>query len=449
MHLSFQRPVWRSALPFTTALCAITLAGSLLGAQVPTLTKAQRDSAARADSIARADSLALLKELEELQGLASDTTINAAAGAQGPINPRLLPDISVIGDVVADFSPEGSTLEGGRRFDIREVELALSSAVDPYFRADFILGISDLEGIAVEEAYVTAMVLPWELLARVGRFHMPIGKQNTTHRAELQTIEYPHVIQRFLGPEGGKGTGLWFSKIFAPFGFYQELQATVVDHLGEAEEELEAIEPSNKKLSGLGYSARFRNYWDVTEATNLEISASAATSRRTQPALCAGLPLCPGIDGVPGVNARQSLIGGDLTFRWRPLQQGLYKSFIAQAEYIRQSNQRNPTLPPEFGAGAEYIGPQRNFDGAYLFARYQLTRRTYVGGRFDWVEEEDDSGNTGSTRAFSGYLQFFPSEFSKVVAAFERFMPTGGADRINRILLQMTFAIGPHRPHPF
>jgi hypothetical protein len=430
------------------ALGALLSVASGLGAQVQPVSP--RDSAARADSFARADSLALVREIEELQRGETDTTAGRPpAGAQGVINPRLLPDISAIGDLVADFSPEGSTQEDGTRFGVREVELALSSAVDPYFRADFILGISDLEGIAIEEAYVTAMALPWEMLARVGRFHMPIGKQNTTHRAELQTVEYPHVIQRFLGPEGGKGTGLWFSKIFAPFGFYQELQATVVDKLGEAEEELEAIEPSNKKLSGLGYSARFRNYWDLSEASNFELSASAATSRLTQPALCGGLPTCPGIGGVPGVNVRQSLIGADLTFRWRPLQQGLYRSFIAQAEYIRQLNQRNPTLPPEFGAGAEYIGPRRDFDGAYFLARYQLSRRTHVGGRFDWVEEEDDAGNAGSAKAFSGYLQFFPSEFTKLVAAYERFVPGGGADGLNRILFQMTFAIGPHRPHPF
>jgi len=436
-------------MKITLALGALVSMTCALGAQVRPVSP--RDSAARADSIARADSLALIKEIEEMQHGAADTASPPPmTPGQGPINPRLIPDISAIGDVVADFSPSGSTIEGGRRFDIREVELALSSAVDPYFRADFILGISDLEGIAVEEAYATANALPWAMLARIGRFHMPIGKQNTTHRAELQTVEYPHVIQRFLGPEGGKGTGLWFSKIFAPFGFYQELQATVVDHLGESDEgeDLEATEPGNKSLGGLGYSARLRNYWDLSEAANLELSASAATSRRTQPLLCSGLAACPGIDGVPGINARQSLFGADLTFRWRPLERGLYKSFIAQAEYIRQANQDDPTVPAQFGTNTEYLGPRRDVSGAYVFARYQLGRRTHIGSRFDWIGE-DDTGDAGSVRAVSAYLQFFPSEFSKLVAAYERFMPGGGADRTNRLLLQMTFAVGPHRPHPF
>ena len=105
---------------------------------------------------------------------------------------------------------------------MREVELALGANVDPYFRGDFILGVSDEEGISIEEGYLTTTSLPWQLQVRVGRFHLPFGKQNTTHRAELHTIEYPYVIQRFLGDHGGKGTGLVLSKIFSPFGFYQE-----------------------------------------------------------------------------------------------------------------------------------------------------------------------------------------------------------------------------------
>src|SRR5690606_24451441 len=126
----------------------------------------------------------------------------------------------------------GSTQEDETRFGIRELELGLQAAVDPYFRADAFFGISDLEGIAIEEAYLSTLALPYGLQVRAGRFHLPVGKQNTTHRPELHTIEYPYVIQRFLGPEGGKGTGMWVSKLFAPFGFYQELQLVAMDRFG-------------------------------------------------------------------------------------------------------------------------------------------------------------------------------------------------------------------------
>lgn len=406
----------------------------------------QRDTV-RADSAARAraDSLRLVRELE---ALSRDTAGPAAqATRMGPVNPRLLPDISAIGDFVGDFTSRRSTQESGRRLDIREVEVAVQAAVDPYFRADVILGISEHEGISIEEAYLTAIRLPLGLQGRLGRFHMPIGKQNTTHRAELiGTIEYPWVIQRFLGPEAAKGTGLWLSGIFAPLGFYQEIQATVVDGIGESEEELVTESPANATAAGLGYSLRLRNYLDLSESTNLELSGSVATSRRAQPVHCDGIPACVGLDGVPGANARQSVLGADLTFRWRPLQQGLYRSFILQAEFLRQLNERTPGLPAVPGSVVTYEGPVRSFSGAYLFARYQVSRRAFVAGRGDWVEDPETAGEP--LRAGSVFLQFFPSEFSKFVLGFERTMPRG-AEATNRLLLQTTFAVGPHRPHPF
>lgn len=428
---------------FGAAVFTSPLSGSVMPGGWPQ----QRDTT-RADSAARAraDSIRLVRELE---ALGRDTTAAPraqATGQAGPTNPRFLPDISAIGEFLGDFTSRRSTQETGRRLDIREVELAVQAAVDPYFRADIILGLSDEEGIAIEESYLTAIRLPGGLQGRLGRFHMPIGKLNTTHRAELLgNIEYPYVIQRFLGPEAAKGTGVWLSGIFAPLGFYQEVQATVVDGIGESEEGLVAETPSNATAAGLGYSLRLRNYLDLSESSNLELSGSVATSRRPQPILCDG-SICPEVFGVSAANARQSVIGADVTFRWRPLQQGLYRSFMLQAEFMRELNQESPPLPGIQGTTVTYAGPVRGFSGAYLFGRYQVGRRSFVGARGDWVEDPEADGEP--LRAASVFVQFFPSEFSKFVLGFERTMPRG-QQATNRLLLQSTFAVGPHRPHPF
>jgi hypothetical protein len=361
---------------------------------------------------------------------------------QGPTNPRLLPDLSAVGDLIGDLSPDGSTQEDGTRFGVREVELAVQAAVDPYFRGDIFLGFSDLEKVAVEQAYLTATSLPWGLELRMGRFLMPLGKQNTTHRHDLHTIEYPYVLQRFLGEEGLKGTGLYASKVFSPFGFYQELIVTAVDRFGEPEEGLQPAEPPNKKLSGLGYSARLRNYWDLSQSTNIEWSGSIMTGLREQPV--------EGALTVNAANARQTLFGTDVTLRWRPLQQGLYKSFILQGEFMRQDNRRPDAvtvLTPSGPTPVVYAGPTSGFNAGYLFARWQTSRRMYLGARFDQLQDPEFAGAT--TRAASGYLEFFPSEFSKLVAGYERVMPPGGSVKTNRVLLQAAFALGPHKPHPF
>jgi hypothetical protein len=396
-------------------------------------TRAQQPDSLRA----RADSLALLRELEGR----GDTMPRRTGPVAPQVVQRLLPDISIVGDIVGDLSPEGSTQEDAGRLGIREVEVAFQAAVDPYFRGDVFLGFSDAEGVHIEQAFLTTLAMPG-IEARIGRFLMPITKLNGTHRHDLHTLEFPWVLQRFVGEEGLKGTGLYLSRIFAPFGFYQELQVSAVNRLSElehgheGEEELLTAEPPNKELSGLGFSARLRNYWDLTEAANLELSASAATGRREQPYDFGVVLPAPGDPNA--INARQSLVGADLTFRWRPLQQGLYHSLIVQGEFLRQVNER--VSDPNYG------GPARDFNGAYGFARWQLTRRVYFGARYDWLEDPELDGATMT--AGSGYLQWYPSEFSKLMLALERVMPTG-LEATNRILLQATFALGPHKPHPF
>jgi hypothetical protein len=394
----------------------------------------------------------LVRELEKMQGGQPAAEPAPTQRSTGPINPRLLPDVSAVGDIVGDFSPDGSTQEDGRRFSIREIELAVQAAVDPYFRGDIFLGISDEEGISVEQAYLTATSLPWSLEARLGRYLMPVGKVNTTHRHDLHTVEYPWVVQRFFGPEGLKGTGVWVSRIFSPFGFYQELQLTAVDQFGETEG-LFADTPVNKRLSGLGYSARLRNYWDLSQSTNIEWSASAITGKRLQPISCLGVEGetigCPEEDGAMlGAAARQTVVGTDFTFRWRPLQEGLYRSFILQAEVMRQINETDPRLPsvPEVNV-VLFDGPTRDVTGAYAFARYQLTRRAYLGARYDFIGREAAAND--NFHAASGYLEFFPSEFSKLLAGYERVMPGTGEQDYHRILVQASFALGPHKPHPF
>lgn len=436
-----------------TVVALLLLCASSLGAQADSVAR----NAARRDSIARAvrDSVALMRSLG--QSLDSAAQASAATGrsagpAQQPGSPntRLLPDISAVSDLVADLSPKGSTQEDAARLGVREVEIALQAIVDPYFRGDVFLGFSDAEGVAIEQAYLTATGLPNQIEARLGRFLMPFGKQNLTHRHDLHTIEYPYAIQRLFGPEGFKGTGVYAARVFSPFGFYQELQLTAVDRLGESEGELMTAQPVNKSLAGLGYSARLRNYFDLSEAANVELSFSGVTGRRAQP-LADAYATSLGTD-VNAAVARQSTLGADLTYRWRPLQQGIYRSFILQGEVMRQLNEADPGLPDATGCLAcvddpdGYAGPSKDLTGAYLFARYQTGRRTFVGARYDYLQDPENDGR--NLNAGSVYLQWFPSEFSKLVAGYEAVAPAG-SPRVHRLLLQAAFSIGPHKPHPF
>ena len=50
--------------------------------------------------------------------------------------------------------------------------------------------------------------------------------------------------------------------------------------------------------------------------------------------------------------------------------------------------------------------------------------------------------------AGSVYLEWFPSEFTKLMAGYEG-LKDGTATLSNRLLLQAVFSMGPHKPHPF
>jgi len=424
------------------AVGLVTLVTGPLAAQIDTTRRPR----SRADSLrtkAIQDSLVLMRALESAQA-APATSSPSTGGATGPTNPRMLPDFSAVGDLVGDLSPKGSTQADNARFSVREVELAIQSVVDPFFRGDVYLGISDVEKISIEQAFLTTTNLS-DLEIRLGRYLMPFGKENTTHRHDLHEIEYPWVIQKLLNEDGFKGTGVWVNKVIAPFGFYQELQVTAIDRLRDASATLVPFEAVNKSLGGLGYSARLRNYVDIGEATNFELSGSVVTGKVERAFVSdpSGDPLV--FNGISATLARQTILGADFTYRWRPLQQGLYKSFLLQAEVMHQINDKNPSSGLQ-GVPVSSVSTGRDYTGAYTFARYQLGQRLFLGGRYDYVQDPTADGRTMT--AGSGYLEFFPSEFSKLVAGYERLNQATG-EGINRILVQAVFSLGPHKPHPF
>jgi hypothetical protein len=139
------------------------------------------------------------------------------------------------------------------------------------------------------------------------------------------------------------------------------------------------------------------------------------------------------------------MLGGDLTFRWRPLQQGLYKSFMLQSEVMYQINEANPDARLA-GVPLTAVAVGRDFTGGYVLARYQIGQRLFLVGRGDALQDPSADGRT--LTAGSGYLEWFPSEFSKLVAGYER-LNRPGFEGTNRILVQASFALGPHKPHPF
>jgi hypothetical protein len=400
--------------------------GVVLLLAAATTARAQEPQPARRDTTESADELErrLIEELGQ-----ADTT----APPQAPATPQartLNPDISAIGDFLVDLSPDQATLEEGDRFQMREVELGIQGAVDPYFRYDVFIG-AHAEEIEVEEAYATTLGLPAGVQVKLGKFHLPFGKVNLTHRPELHTIDYPLYVQEYFGAEGFSSTGVWGSLIGAPLGFFQEISLAVTNgaeaHAHEHAEEPPSEEvPAEPKglLDDLGdrlFVGHFKNSIDLSEAANLELGGSAATS-------------------VDDEALRTSLYGIDLIWRWKPPQMAKYRSAILQAEVAWRD--------PEDGETRL---------GAFAFGLWQLSRRSYIGARWDYVEhpeheehegEEEELEEVSSVKGGQVILRYFPTEFSQLRVTYERQVPDVG-DALDRVLFQATFALVPHRPHAF
>ncbi len=318
------------------------------------------------------------------------------------------PDISVIGNFIGKAG-QRNPFEFGPN-DIRqpmnldESEVAFQAFVDPYAKANFFLSVTKA-GIDVEEGYANFITLPYDLTAKAGKFKAYFGKDNTWHTHVRPWIDQPLVIHNFFGEEGFNDDGISVSKTISnPWN-------TFIEATGEVFNGNTGAIFHRSALNDLVYNAHLKAFRDITENNNIEVGTSYARGTLN--------------------DARNQFAGIDVTYRWRPLQRGLYNSFIARLEAI--ANRRGDL--------------DRRLKGFYASADYQLTRRLFTGVRVDAADRVTDAG-VPNDRAISGTLTFWPSEFSQLRGQLRR-IRYGDARTVNELLLQLQFSIGAHGAHTF
>ncbi len=176
--------------------------------------------------------------------------------------------------------------------------------------------------------------------------------------------------------------------------------------------------PARSSAVTSGTCSNGRRTSDITENTNIEVGTSYATGK---------------LEG-----ARNSFGGIDVTYRWKPLERGLYRGLITRFEGL--INDR-----PDLAHHAK---------GFYASADYQLGQRWFTGVRVDSADRitTDSLGFTGpvvSDHGVSATLTFWPSEFSQIRGQLRR-TKYGDLDKpVTELLMQLQFAIGAHGAHTF
>jgi hypothetical protein len=208
-------------------------------------------------------------------------------------------------------------------------------------------------------------------------------------------------------PDGISDSGISVSKLIVnPLLF---LEATGEVYQGNA-----GLFQSHER-SDLSYVGRLRGYRDVTESTNIDVGGSFARGHN---------------DAGPDFTTR--LFTLDATVRYRPLRRAIYKKVIGRTELF-WSNRGQP------------LGEAKAF-GMFASGEYQVGRRWYLGGRYDWSERaidpllKDTSG--------SALVTYWPSEFSQVRGQYRRTKYAEGVTA-NELLFQFLFSIGAHGAHAF
>ncbi|GAB4347588.1 MAG: hypothetical protein Kow0099_29720 [Candidatus Abyssubacteria bacterium] len=348
------------------------------------------------------------------------------------------PDISVIGDVLAQYTSHEN--EGDRpddQFSFRELEINFSGVLDPFARADAVVTVHEEfheheeeehehvhegprgEGhehnfaIHIEEAYLTALALPHGVQARAGRMRERFGKINTTHLHALPWVDYPLFIKNYFGDEGLMADGAELSWL-APTRHYLELVYAVFNNDNN---------PSfgGEEFDDFVHLARAKSLFELSHAATLELGGSLATG--------------PNDSGHGG--SRTWLEGIDLTVKWLPPREALYRGLTWQTELLFSQKD------------TEDRGEQDTW-GMYSSLEYKFARRWKAAIRYDYSEFPDFENFHED--AYSAYLTFAQSEF-----VFWRFgymfVDRNFADPVEEdehlVWLQLNFGLGPHRAHEY
>jgi hypothetical protein len=311
---------------------------------------------------------------------------------------------------------------------MHETELGFQAIVDPYARADFFLSFSE-QGVDLEEGYITFTGLPYGFVAKAGKIRAAFGKVNTMHNHVLPWVDRPLVTYNLVGGEDGiDDAGFSIQRILpAPKGIF--LEATGQVFRGDSGTPFSPLFVSTQK-SDVSTVAHLRGYGDLNESTNLDLGLSYSRGHNgggPQVFIGPGLPV-----NAPFPDFVTNLYGFDATLRWKPLRRAIYHSFVARTEAIWSQRQQLPFT-------------QRSF-GMYASADYQLGRRWFVGGRYDYSQRPTNQNLLD--KGFSSVLTYWPSEFAQVRGQFRRTQYAEGNDA-NEVLMQVQFSIGAHGAHPF
>lgn len=345
---------------------------------------------------------------------------NALAATAGATGKAFNPDIS------ANFLgllQRGTGLSDDRTqsphngFSLQEAEVQFSSDVDPYTKASILLAIGQEAGSAgfsvdPEEVFLETISLP-AVTIRAGKFKMAIGKHNQLHTHAFPFIDAPLIHKRLLGDEGLNDAAL-SAAVLLPTSWYSEI---IFQGFSLSNEDL-FKSASSGETGGL---VHLKNLFDFSDDLTLELGLS-------------------GVSGKNQFDELSTLLGTDLTFKWRPSVGGKYQALIWSSEYL--DGRRKGLTDSTTGDSIERLG------GVATWIQYQFAERWWIQARYEFLGLPHPDAIPFQNKQ-SILVGLFPSEFSGFRLQYDRLVTQGLSKEDNKIAFQYNVTIGAHPAHAY
>jgi hypothetical protein len=302
----------------------------------------------------------------------------------------------------------GHGIEDG--FNLRSVELTLSSTVDPYFDAQATVHFTS-DDVEVEEAYVTTRMLPAGLQIKAGKFLSDVGYLNKQHTHDWLFADQPWLHEYFFGAEGLNEVGVQLSWL-PPTETYLRLGVEVLQ--GESEGIASYIgEDGFAETDGPRLFTGFAKWApDLGQNHAVQFGTFGGFSRAFQQE-----------DHHDGEHLSWDgdawFAGLDFVYKYDA--GGAYGrgNFVLQGEYIYRQLDLDFAEDDHGHAGHDH--QEWKQDGAYLQAVYGFAPRWNAGLRLDVLGlfnnegyDHDDREDFGTSYRYTGQIAFAPSEFSQI-----------------------------------
>lgn len=350
----------------------------------------------------------------------------------------LNPEISLNADMLMHVDRDDTDADN---FVPREFEFSFQAALDPFSRAKVYVSQhnpggelipfggeeehgheGEGGGLSVEEGYVQWVSLPGGLGLTLGKFYQRFGTLNRwhAHALQFQSRSLPHLA--FIGEESLAQTGAalaWLVPVHGAGTYEAQFEVT--------RSENETLFGESNRPSVLGHLNAF---WQVTPSTDFDLGLSWINgSFETEEALF-----------------DQNLYGAEFAFTWRPPAQARYRSLNVRGGVMIKDPAGGVAVhdEEEEEGPAEEVEPilGRTARGFWSQAELRLSPSWLVGARYDWVENPANPDETAWL--VSPTLTWWQSEWVRVRAEYDFIRRTVGSDT-GKFLIQVTFAMGPHK----